>query len=148
MKKINIRALIYHLRHNYLNLNNLVVVVAFLVAASWAWGSINVMQRNYDLQNEIQDKKRQLKLVELQTANLRFQQRYFRSDEFKELAVRDRLGLADPGEHVLILPDNSSGAKKADEKLEKNSEKTSVAPSNFEQWMNFIFGGNTRRLQK
>ena len=41
--KINIRKTIYALRHKYLTLNNIVIAAAFLIAASWVWGSLGMM---------------------------------------------------------------------------------------------------------
>jgi cell division protein FtsB len=147
MKKINIRKIYYHVRHNYFTLNNVVVVVALLIAASWAWGSVEVMQRNYDLQKEVDGKAREQKLLELETATLTFEQRYYKSDEYKELAVRERLGLAKPGERVLVLPPNSVAATQADDVVSKRQPASTVQPSDFQQWMNFIFGGNSKSLQ-
>jgi len=142
MKKINIRKAIYLIRYRYLTLNNIVVMVALLIGAGWAWGSVQMMQRNFDLQEEIDDKKRQLTLVQLQTEMINYEQRYFRSSEYQELAIRDRLGLAMPGEKALILPANSSAAKNADTLLEDspNSQENATPPSNFELWMSFLFG--------
>ena len=143
MKKINIRRLYYHIRHNYFTLNNLVIAVAFLIAAGWVWGSLGVMQRNYDLQKELDYKKRQLQLAELQTSSLELEGRYYKTQEYQELAVRQDLGLVLPGEAVLVLPPNTQAAKDAD----KVTQQVSVAPvqtSNFNQWMNFLFGANNK----
>ena len=84
--------------------NNIVMVVALFIAASWAWGSVTVMERNYTLQRELDAKKRELTLVELQTELLRYEQQYYKSDEYKDLSAREHLRLASPGEKVLILP--------------------------------------------
>lgn len=146
MKKINIRKIYYHVRHRYLTMNNVVIVIALMIGASWAWGSIGMMQRNYALQKEIDSKNRQAKLAELETLNLQYQQKYYQSTEYKESAVRERLGLANPGEKVLFLPANSPAAIGADAKLTKKDSATRAdPPSNFQQWMNFLFGGNRNR---
>lgn len=146
MKNINIRKTFYHLRYRYMTMNNVVVAVALIIGGSWAWGSIEVMQRNYGLQKELDAKLRQQKLVELQTQNLALQQRYYRSSEYQELAVRERLGLVNPGEKVLILPPNTQAAKDADAVVADKSVVTAPQPaSNFEQWMNFLFGGSKNR---
>lgn len=143
MQKINIRKLYYHLRHRYFTINNVVVVVALLIGASWAWGSIGVMQRNYDLQKLVDTKSRQQQLADLEVQSLAFEKKYYQSNEYKELAVRERLGLVAPGEKVLVLPPNSEAAKSADAKLSAVAvTAAAVQPSKFEQWMNFIFGGN------
>ncbi|MEP6710436.1 MAG: hypothetical protein ABJA64_01835, partial [Candidatus Saccharibacteria bacterium] len=134
-------------RHQYFSLNNVVMLVAFLIAASWAWGSVAVMQRNYNLQQAVDDKSRLLQLAQLETENLQFEQRFYNSDEYKELAVRERLGLVRPGESVLVLPPNTQDAKDADVKLTNKQPASTVEPSNFEQWANFIFGGNSQHLQ-
>lgn len=147
MQKINIRKLIYHIRHKYVTLNNLVIVAALLIAASWVWGSLGMMQRNYSLQKEVDSKKRQLVLVELQKANLELQKRYYQTREYQELAVRETLGLVMPGEKVLVLPENSQAAKSAD-----TVKATTVVPvdqkSNLEQWINFLFGGYSRSISE
>lgn len=143
MKKINIRKIYYHLRHRYLTMNNVVIAVALMIGASWAWGSIGMMQRNYALQKEVDAKNRDAKLAELETLSLKYQQKYYQSAEYKELAVRERLGLVNPGEKVLFLPANSQSAIEADAKLtKKETIVNSEPPSNFQQWMNFLFGGN------
>lgn len=147
MQKINIRRFIYTARHKYLTLNNVVILVAFLIAASWVWGSLGMMQRNYNLQKEVDIKKRQLELVELQRDNLNLQKRYYQTAEYQELAVRESLGLVRPGEKVLILPENSAAAKAAD-----TPNNTAVAPavqtSNIEQWVNFLFGGYSKTINQ
>lgn len=145
MKNTNIRRLIYHIRHNYLSMNNLVVVVAFLIAASWAWGSIGVLQKNYALQRVVDDKHRQAKLIELQTQNLAYEQRYYKSPEYQELAIRERTGLVRPGEKVLVLPPNSEAAKAVDAQNDATIERSSATePDNLQQWINFLFGAHKR----
>ncbi len=148
MQKIHIRKFIYNIRHKYLTFNNLVILTAFLIAAGWVWGSLQVMQRNYGLQKEVDYKKRQLQLAELQKDSLELQKRYYETNEYKELAARESLGLVMPGEKVLILPKNSEIAKQADaEKVKRNTVAvTTDKTSNMEQWLNFLFGGYSRSI--
>jgi len=146
MKKINIRRIYYRIYHDYLTINNAVIVVAFMIAAGWVWGSLNVMQRNYTLQKELDDKSRQLLVAQLDTENAKLEQRYYQTDEYKELAVRQRLGLVAPGESVLILPPNSETAKNADKTNSVVSSAQETSISNFRQWINFLFGGNNKNI--
>lgn len=143
MKNQKYKKIYYHLRHRLLSTNNLVIVIAFFVALSWAWGSVNMLQRNFALQREVDAKKRQLTLTELEVNTQRFQQAYYKSDEYKELAVRQRLGLVFSGEKVLILPPNSLEATQSDLSLKKKAVFVSQ-PTNVEQWTNFLFGNNSR----
>ena len=140
MKKINIRRLYYKIRHKYLTLNNVVVIIGFAIAAGWVWGSLNVMQRNYSLQKELDDKARQLIVAQLDTSKAKLEQKYYQTDEYKELAVRQRLGLGLPGESVLILPANSESVKNADSSVDSTTSSTKA--SNFTQWINFFSGVN------
>jgi hypothetical protein len=148
MKKINIRRLCYQLRHKYLTLNNIVVVIGLMIAAGWVWGSLNVMQRNYILQKELDDKSRQLIVAQLDTASAQLEQRYYQTNEYKELAVRARLGIVTPGESVLILPPNSDAAKNADKATATGLANTQEPVSNWQQWVNFLFGGNSKRISQ
>lgn len=148
MQKINIHKIVYAIRHKYLTFNNLVILTAFLIAAGWVWGSLQAMQQNYRLQKEVDYKKRQLQLTELQKDSLELQKRYYETNEYKELAARESLGLVMPGEKVLVLPENSEAAKQADGK--KSSSNAVVVPqdktSNLEQWLNFLFGGYSKSI--
>ena len=146
MKKINIRRTLYHIRHRYLTLNNVVIAVAFLIAASWIWGSLSVMQRNYALQKEVDYKKQQLKLTELETTNLQLRQSYYRTAEYQELAVRKSLGLGFPGERQLILPANSQAAIDQDAAKVVAAIDPAAQTNNLEQWINFLFGGYSKSI--
>ena len=145
MDTVKLKKLYYHLKHQYLTMNNVVVGAALLLAASWAWGSVGLMQRNYGLQRDVDAQRREAEVLELEVANMRYQQNYYNSDEYKDLAAREHLGLAAPGEKVLILPPNSDKAKR--------EEPTTVQlvateePSNFQQWMSFLLGNNAASSQ-
>jgi hypothetical protein len=145
MRNINIKKQIYHVRHNYLTLNNLVILVAFMIVVGWVWGSLGVMQRNFSLQKDIDFKNRQLQLTELQRDNLSLQKNFYQTAEYQELAVRENLGLVRPGEKALILPDNSQSAINED-KTKTPTPTAKLAASNLEQWVNFLFGGYSKSI--
>ena len=147
MKKINIRRAYYQFRHKYLTLNNVVVAIGLSIAAGWVWGSLGVMQRNYSLQKELDDKSRQLIVAELDTASAKLEQRYYKTDEYKELAVRQRLGLVTPGESVVILPPNTEAAKKSGT-IASSSVVQIEEKGNFWQWIDFLFGNNSKNLSR
>jgi hypothetical protein len=146
MKKINIRRIYYRITHKYFTLNNGVVIIALMIASGWVWGSLGVMQRNYTLQKELDDKSRQLIVAQLDVDNSKLEQRYYNTIEYKELAVRQRLGLGSPGESVLILPPNTQAVKDT-EKVAINLSPVDEPPlSNFSQWINFLFGHNSKSI--
>ena len=141
MKKINIRKIYYHFVHDFLTVNNAVIVFALIIASSWVWGSLQMMQRNYSLQRELDDKKRQLMIAQLDTENAKLEQRYYKTKEYQELAVREKLGLVAPGESVLILTGDANYKEVASEDAKTTQKKQDIESwSNFRQWMNFLFG--------
>lgn len=145
MRKINIQKLIYHIRHKYVTLNNMVILVAFVIAAGWVWGSLGMMQRNYNLQKDVDFKKRQLQLTQLQRDNMALQKNFYQTAEYQELAIRTSLGLVLPGEKALVLPANSPAAIASDAPKTAQVAKT-IQPSNLEQWVNFLFGGYSKSI--
>lgn len=147
MKKINIRRLYYQISHKYFTLNNAVIAVGLVIAAGWVWGSLDVMQRNYRLQKELDDKSRQLIVAQLDVATAQLQQRYYNTIEYQELAVRQKLNLVTPGESVLILPPNSDETK-IDDSTSASTVIVDAPTSNFNQWMNFLLGGNSKSIKQ
>ena len=147
MQNRNIRRFIYTVRHNYLTMNNAVVAIAAVIAVSWAWASVGVVQKNYALQREVDDKLRQKQVIELETQSLEYEQKYYRSSEYLTLEVKKRLGLAEPGEKVLVLPTNTPSASSEDEATTNVAVQTKaeVEPTNLQQWVNFLFGGSNHR---
>jgi hypothetical protein len=141
-KQQQIKRLIYHIRYEYVTMNNMVLVIAAVIAISWAWASVQAVQRNYELQKEVDGKQRQATLVRLETDNLQFEQHYYQSHEYLTLEAKRRLGLAEPGEKLLVLPANSA----AIEAESKTEDVASVAPAEqpapppLTQWIEFFAG--------
>jgi hypothetical protein len=144
MPNINIQKIIYQLRHRYLTVNNVIIAVAFLIAASWVWGSLDMMQRNYVLQRELDHKMKSLELTQLQRDNMELERRYYQTAEYQELKARTSLGLVRPGERAIVLPANT--VSDADD--QKAQTASAIQPSNFEQWMNFLFGGYSKSIDQ
>ena len=142
---LKIERLYRHLVQRYISLNNVVIAAAFLIALSWAWGSIGMMGRNYHLQQQLDQDTQERTLAQLQVDNLKYERNYHQTDEYKKLLLRQGLGLAEPGEKLLILPPNSAAATAAD-KQAVNIVQPVVPRSNFQQWMNFL-GGKTNSLK-
>jgi uncharacterized protein YoxC len=68
-----------HYKRVYATLNNGVVLIALVVAVSWVWGSISVMQTNFSAQKMVDEQKRQLELTQLQVDTLKYEQNYYKS---------------------------------------------------------------------
>lgn len=123
----------------HINLNNGVLVIALLVAASWVWSTIGAIQQNFTLQQYVDSLKQEIAVNELQNKTNAFQNKYYQSAEYLELSARERLNKAGPGEKLLILPDNTVHAS-AQETPVVEVETPIADRSNFAQWMYFLFG--------
>lgn len=147
---MDIQKRVRHLWRTYGTLNNIVMVVALAIAASWVWGTITQMQTNFAAQKAVDDQQRQLQLTQLEVETLKYQRSYYGSDEYKDLAAREKLGLVAPGEKVLILPPNSQAVKTADAAEAKRTTQRIIAKTtdnNLTQWMKFLTGQSARGLQ-
>ena len=140
MNKLKLKRLIYRIQHDYLTLNNVVIAAAILIAMSWAWGSIESMQKNYELQRSIDNKRQQVEIEKLQVALLEYESKYYQSEEYQELTIRQRTGKGLPGEKQLITQSFESATPT--QKLSSSAKRTD---SNFQQWMNFLLGGNSHK---
>lgn len=127
---------LYHLRR-YVTLNNAAIAIAGLIALSWLWGTVVTLQKNFTLQQQVDALDQDVQIAELQNGSLEFQQQYLRSDEYLELAAREKLGRVAPGEKVIILPEVPETSAS-----EQRTTVPTVEPSNFQQWMRFFFGNN------
>lgn len=122
----------------YLNLNNGVLLIALLIAISWVWGTVEAIQRNFVLQQQVDTLTQELSFHELENETLEFQQKYYQTDEFLELSARERLNKATDGEKVLILPSNT--VKPASDETAEPTVTPIRDRSNFDQWSYFLFG--------
>jgi len=125
----------------HLNLNNGVLIVAMLVAFSWVFSTIDAIQRNFKLQQQVDDLRQQIAVLQLQNKTADFQNKYYASAEFQELSARERLNKASPGEKVLVLPPNT--VHDTSQSQSASAETPLTQRSNFEQWLYFLFGNKS-----
>lgn len=123
------------------NVNNAVLVIALLIAGSWVWSTIEAIQRNFALQQQVDSLKQEIAVLELRNKTIAFQNNYYSTAEYMELSARERLNKAAPDEKVIILPPNTRHVS------DEVAPHTNITPiterSNFDQWMYFLFGDKT-----
>lgn len=151
IKNINLQRIIYILRHDYLSSKVIIPVLLFVMVASWIVGSVGVMQRNYELQHVLLRKEREKVRAVLEVEAMRYENSYYQTEEYQELAVREQSGKGLPGEKVLILKPNSPAILEQARIAQLESrQKTSFGAkerSNFEQWVDFLSGKNAQLLR-
>ncbi|HSE60988.1 MAG TPA: septum formation initiator family protein [Candidatus Saccharimonadales bacterium] len=122
----------------HMTINNGVLLVAVLIGSSWAWSTIEAIQRNFKLQQQVDSLAQQIAVQELENKSQSLQNQYYQSPEYLELSARERLGKAAPDEKLIMLPPNKVPVT-AEEELQ-SSESPITSRSNFAQWMYFLFG--------
>ena len=96
--------------------------------------------QNWNLKHSIWKLNEQIAILEQQKKDLENLNMYYRSDSFKELEARKRLGLKKPGEKIVILPAEAQTSRpNANFSEELNKEKEKVAgiatPSKIPNWL-------------
>lgn len=135
--EITVRRFINNHVRPHLTLNNGVLLVALLIGSTWAWSTVAAIQRNFELQQQVDALNQQIAVQELENKSQALQNKYYQTSEYLELSARERLGKASPGENLLILPPNTIAATPE----EQLPIETPIANrSNFAQWMYFLFG--------
>jgi cell division protein FtsB len=126
---------------------NIGLYIFGLVVVAIAWSGAKTVQNNYALQKQISTLKQQNAVLQLQNENTALQNEYYKTDQFLELSARQNLGLAAPGEQVMIVP-KSTAMSYIDPSLAKSTEQPSGSPGdkrpgyvkNLESWRDFLLG--------
>jgi cell division protein FtsB len=135
---MNIRRVVGKVQ-SHITINNGVLFIALLIGFSWMWSTVEAIQRNFKLQQQVDAMSQQNAVQELENKSQALQNKYYQSPEYMELSARERLNKSAPGEHVIILPQNT--VKPAPESdIAVVTEEPITARSNFAQWMYFLFG--------
>jgi cell division protein FtsB len=114
------------------------VIIAAIIGVSLIWSTIKAVQRNYELQGQVDALEEEIAVLELENQNLKLGIEYYKTDTFLELEARQKFNKAAPGEGVLLLPKDGDGPE-AEQDLSDTQEEEK---SNFEQWKYFLFGRN------
>jgi cell division protein FtsB len=133
-----------------IDVRNIALYLFAVIVLAITWSGVKTVQHNYDLQKKISELKQQNTVIDLQNQNTNLQNKYLQTDEYLELAARQNLGLAAPGEKVLIVPKNVA-MKYVDPSLEKNGQQNNSNPpdnrsryvKNIEAWRDFLIGRPT-----
>ena len=129
----------YKVRHEFLTIENVILLIAIILCLNWTYRSIEAMSRNWELSENLRaaEKNLELKKVEIEMAEL--ENAYFETEEYQELAARKFANKQLDGEKMVYMPDNSEAArtKHANEVAVASEENKEY--SNFEQWMMYLW---------
>ncbi|MBI2598830.1 septum formation initiator family protein [Candidatus Curtissbacteria bacterium] len=112
---------------------NLILIAAILVSILLAVNSARRIMTFRTTAAKVTEAQRQLDEIRRENEALARELEYKKSDEFAEAEIRNKLGLAKPGETVVVLP-------KDDERRTTNDERKIESP-NWQKWWNLFFKG-------
>ena len=136
--KTKLRRLNYKMRHDFLTVENVVLVLAILLCLMWTYQSIAAMSRNWELTERLATERKSLELLGVEVEAAELENEYYKTTEYQELLARKYLDKKMPGENMVIMPENSEKAKSKYE-VAVTEEKKEKEYSNFEKWMLYLF---------
>jgi cell division protein FtsB len=114
-------------------------VIVLLVS----WSGLQVIESNYQLQQQIARLEQQNQVQDLENNNLKLSNQYYNTDQYLELQARRQFGKGGPGEKLLLVPRNIALAHTVDlpdsTKTAKQKPPKPTYQRNFEAWIGFFF---------
>ncbi len=136
--KTKLRRLGFKLKHDYLSVENVVLILAVFLCLMWTYQSIMAMSRNWNLTEQLTTEKKSLELLNIEVEAAELENEYYKSDEYQELLARKYLDKQFSGEKMVVMPDNSEEAKNKHKTI-ATTAKTENNYTNFEKWMMYLF---------
>lgn len=136
--KTKLRRLNYKMRHDFLTVENVVLVLAIFLCLMWTYQSIAAMSRNWELAERLATERKSLELLSVEVEAAEFENEYYKTNEYQELLARKYLDKKMPGENMVIMPENSDAMKNKYQVVVED-DKPEKEYSNFEKWMLYLF---------
>jgi cell division protein FtsB len=143
-----IQSIFSHKRTKQLfDVRNIGLYIFGVVVLAIAWSGAKTVQNNYQLQKQISTLQQQNTVLSLLGDNASLQNQFYKTDEYLELSARQNLGLAAPGEQVLVIPKTVALKYVNPSLIEDQSGPTSQPinnqskyTKNLEDWRDFLLG--------
>lgn len=120
----------------------LVLIVGFFIVAYMLYHLAVSIYENYQIEKHIAEFE--ARNVELQSENKQKQEdlEYYISDEYIDKIAKQNLNLVNPGEKVIVIPDEDLVVLSQDEDTAALSEQIRASWPNPKKWWKFFFSSN------
>lgn len=101
---------------------------------------INISAKNTSLREKADRLEESIITLESQVQSLEAQKAYYQTEAYQERLAREKLGLQNPGEQVVI-----TGQGDAERKVQSTTSTADVSlpkQSHIEEWIQFLFGSD------
>src|SRR5476649_2916412 len=128
------------------DVRNLGLYIFGIVVLAIAWSGAKTVQSNYELQKKIARIQQENTVLSLLNQNIGLQNEYYKTNQYLDLSARQNLGLAAPGEKVLIVPQQtalkyvSKGLTAAANQSKVSIDNRPGYVKNLEAWRDFLLG--------
>lgn len=112
---------------------NLILVAALILTLFIVYSSVKRISNFRSTAKSVAERQQYLEELRIKNEQLRKDLEYKEGSQFAELEIRNKLGLAKPGETVVIVP------KEEDKGLKTKDESKNNKP-NWEKWKELFFG--------
>ena len=122
-------------------LNQIVRVVGIIVSVTLIYNTVLTVRKNYALEQKVRDLREKIELLELKNKQVELKIAYLKTDEFLELAAREKFNKKASGERVLVLPrsqDDDKGSSAAKHEFKENKDPLYLR--NLKSWLGVLFG--------
>ena len=137
--KDKLRKVSYNFKHDF-PLDRFLFAVALIFFAACVWGTISSVTRNWELEQRLASRKKELELVKLEVESAKLENAYLASEEYQELSARAKQNKILEGETLVYLPKNTERAKTKHKNTALAVETEEDTRTNFEKWLSFLFG--------
>ncbi len=115
-------------------------VITLLVS----WSGLQIIEANYQLQQQVARLEQQNKVRELENNNLKLSNEYYNTDQYLELQARRQFDKGAPGEKLILVPKEVALAHTVDLPKDSKASAQQKPPKptyqrNFEAWISFFF---------
>ena len=135
--KTRVRRVQYKLRHDFLTVENVVLVLAIILCLTWTYQSVVAMSRNWELSERLTTEKRERDLLSIEVEAAELENEYYKTEEYQELMARKYLDKELAGEQMVVMPENSEAAKNKHKQTDGVIQEKTY--SNFEKWRMYLF---------
>ena len=135
--KTQLRRLGYFTKKDFLTIHNVATVGAVILGLVFTYNAVTATTRNWQLEQKLKERTLESAKLQIEVDTLTLEKQYFNTDEYQEIMARKKQNKMLPGETMVILPDNT---EKARTKYTDKDNETEQKRSNFEEWLDFLFG--------
>jgi cell division protein FtsB len=120
------------------NVTRFILIIEFVLVAYMLYALTSSVYRSYQIDQHIAQFERENQEIALENDRLSDDFAYYSSQAYKEKIAKQNFGLVNPGEQVIVIPDQNVVAQPEDELLQKKSARKWERLSNPEKWWNFF----------